>query len=178
MEIRVLGPGAIGTLLGGLLSVSGLDVTLIGRRQTGHEGRPVRIVYPDGWLLAESIRQVRAGDAAPRPADAILVTLGRHHMRTMKRPEFLRLVSGDAPVYLFNADPAEAERLALPAERRRFGVTLTTGVKLQEGEVELACPKSALIVEKHALGRRIFGCLERYGFEVQEVDDALPFVSA
>ena len=165
-------------MLGGLLSLSGHDVTLIGRRQTGQESRPVRIVRPDGWLLADSIRHSHGGDTAPRAAEATLVTLGRQHLRTMRRPELLRLVAGDGPVYLFNCDPAEAERLAVPRERRRFGVTLTTAVKLQEGEVELAAPKSALIMEKHPIGQQVFSCLGSHGFEIQEVDDAVPFLNA
>lgn len=68
MEITVLGPGAIGTLLGSLLRVGGHDVTLVGRRKTGHEDRPVRLVLPDGWLLAEGLRHERAGEAVAASA--------------------------------------------------------------------------------------------------------------
>jgi ketopantoate reductase len=178
MEITVLGPGAIGTLLGGLLSACGHDVTLVGRHDTGRNARPVRIIHPDGWLVTESLRQPHDGGNAAGGADAFLVTLGRHHLRTLRRPDFLRMVAGEAPVYLFNCDPAEAGRLGLPPERRRFGVTLTTAVKLQEREVELAGRKSVLIVEEHAAGRQIFSGLARHGFEVQEVDDAAPFMSS
>jgi ketopantoate reductase len=175
MQITVLGPGAIGTLLGSLLRVGGHDVTLVGRRKTGQEDRPVRLVLPDGWLLAEGLRHEKAERGG---TDAFLITLGRHHLRALRRPDFTRLVSGEGPVYMLNCDPSEAERLALTPERCRFGLTLTTAVKLQEGEVELASSRSALIVEKHAIGRQLFDCLEHHGFEVLEVDDALPFLGS
>ena len=178
MEITVLGPGAIGTLLGGLLSSCGHEVTLVGRRETGQEAGPVRVVRPAGWLLADGVRHARIGEGAPRGAEAVLVTLGRHHLRAMRRPDLARLSAGEGPVYMFNCDPGEAVRLALPPERRRFGVTLTTAVKLQEGDVELACSKSALVVEKHPVGQQLFGCLEQHGFELLEVDDALPFMTS
>ena len=178
MELAVLGPGAIGTLLGGLLRSSGHDVTLVGRREPSQPGRPVRIILPSQWLLVEGMRYARVTGETPRNVDAFLVTLGRHHLRALKRPDFARLTAGQAPVFLFNCDPAEPQRLALPAERCRFGLTLTTAVKLHEGEAELAAAKSTLIVETHPDCKGIFGGLERFGFEVLEVEDALPLMSS
>jgi len=181
MEVTVLGPGAVGTLLGGLLQIGGHHVTLVGRRDVPQPERPVRIIRPEQWLLAEGLHYARiteAGRDKGRRADAWLMTLGRHHLRALRRPDFAGLVEGDGPVFMFNCDPVEPQRLALPRERSRLGLTLTTAVKLQEGEVELSASKSTLIVEKHPDCRDLFGPLGSFGFEVLEVDDALPSMSS
>jgi len=181
MEVLVLGPGAIGTLLGSLLRLEGHDVTLLGRREAEKPDRPIRIVHPAGWFAVEGLRYGRSGAAADRGtgvADAFLVTLGRHHLRAMRRPDFARLVTGQGPVFLFNCDPTEPQRLALAPERRRFGLTLTTAVKLQDGDVELAAAKSVIVVEKHPDCQRLFGPLTKHRFELLEVDDALPFMNS
>lgn len=179
MDVTLLGPGAIGTLLGGLLRLSGHEVTLVGRREAAFPDRPLRIIHPSRWLLAEGVRYARNTTARAESAEAWLVTLGRHHLKAVRRPDFSRLVgSGDGPVFFFNCDPAEPQRLALAPARRRFGLTLTTAVKLQEGEVELAAEKSALIVEKHAFNEELFGPLADFGFQLVEVEDALPFMTS
>ena len=178
MEITVLGPGAIGTLLGGLLRLNAHEVTLVGRREPAQPDRPIRIVHPSQWLSVERMKFARLTGETPRNVDAFLVTLGRHHLRALKRPDFTRLTAGRAPVFLFNCDSVEPQRLALPPERRRFGLTLTTAVKLQEGEVEIGAAKSVLIIEAHPDCRKIFGGLDRFGFEVHEVEDALPLMSS
>ncbi len=177
----MLGPGAVGTLLGGLLQHGGHHVTLVGRRSVLQANQAVRIIHPGGWLLVEGLRHAHGANASGKGgagADAWLVTLGRQHLRAVRRPDFTGLVAGEGPVFMLNSDPLEAQRLALPRERTRFGLTLTSAVKLQEGEVELAASQSTLVVEKHPDCQELFGALEGFGFQVLEVDDALPFLSS
>jgi ketopantoate reductase len=128
--------------------------------------------------MAEGLHYVRATSEASQNAAAHLVTMARHNLRIVRRPDFSRLTAGQGPVFLFNCDPSEPQRLALSAERRRFGLTLTTAVKLQEGEVELAAARSTLVVETHPECFVLFGGLKRYGFDVLQVEDALPFMNA
>ncbi|HVP18446.1 MAG TPA: 2-dehydropantoate 2-reductase N-terminal domain-containing protein [Spirochaetia bacterium] len=177
MDVTLLGPGAVGTLLGGLLRLAGHNVTLVARRAAALPDRPVRIIHPSQWLLAEGLRHASITAQSARGADAWIVTLGRHHLRSLRRPDFSGLIGrSEGPVFFFNSDAAEPERLAVPPQRRRFGVTLTSAVRLQEGDVELAAAKSALVVERHPEGRKLFGGLSGYGFQILEVDDAMPFM--
>jgi len=166
-------------MLGGLLHQCGHEVTLVGRGTPAHPARPVRVTHPAGWLAVDGLRYERSGSTTGRAgADACLVTLGRHHLRAMRRPDFARVTAGEGPVFLFNCDPTDIQRLALPPQRMRRGLTLTSAVKLQEGDVELSASQSALLVERHPDCQRLFGALGAYGFEIVEVDDALPFMSS
>lgn len=174
MKVHLIGPGAVGTLIGGLLRLNGHDVTLVGKSAEKQPAAPLRIIHPSGWMQAEGLRFV-GPEAARDGAEAWIVTLARHHLHGMRRPDFTRLTGGgDGPVFFFNCDPAEPERLALPPERTRFGVTLLSAVRLQEGEVELAAPDPVLIVEKGPESDTLFKGLGAHGFRVLAVDDALP----
>ncbi len=178
MEISILGPGAVGTLLGGLLRLKGHSVRMRDRSQKPEAGGILRVVLPDSWLLVEGIR--RSGpEEAVQPPEALLVTLGRHHVHALRRPDFLRLIGpGDAPVALFNCDPIEAQRLAVPAERLRFCLTLMNAVKLQEGDVELASNAPVIIYERSRTLERLFKDLASFGFRLVPVDDAQPFLNS
>jgi ketopantoate reductase len=175
MDITIIGPGAVGTLLGGLLRVKGHAVALRGRRQSEERGRSVRIQLPGRWLVAEGLRFENPEDPVRSP-DIHLVTLGRHHMHAERRPDFLRLIgAGDGPVAVFNADPLETERLAIPTERLRHCLTLMSAVKLQAAEVELTTEKPVVIHEKSRALSKLLQDLSAYGFQVLPVDDARPF---
>ena len=138
MDITVIGPGAVGTLIGGLLSLKGHRVALRGRQPRANSARGVRLVLPDRWMVAPYVRFEVPEDPV-QPADAVLVTLGRHHLRAMRRPDFQKLIGpSDGPVAFFNADPSEADRLAVPAGRTCLCVTAMNAVRLQDGDVELS----------------------------------------
>ena len=198
MEISIVGPGAIGTLLGGLLAARKHQVVLVGKkspseaRHPGDEGkgrkRPgsgsgpgtegsVRVVLPDRWVLADV---TRAGPAeAPASPDAVLVTLGRHHLHVLRRPDFSRLTgSGDSPVALFNCDPVELERLAVPTDRLRLCLSLLTAVRLQESDVELLTEKPVILYESSRSLDRLFRDLSGFGFQCTAVADARPYLNS
>lgn len=184
MNTTIVGPGAIGSLIGGLLRVGGHEVTFVGK--SGASGgaagrgpeRPLRLILPSGWLLVEGVTHVGPEDGQ-REAAAWIVTLARHQLHALRRPDFQRITGGgDGPVYFFNCDPAEPERLALSPERRRFGLSLLTAVKLQEGEVELASADPALVVEKGPETDELFRGLRDHGFRILAVDDAAPYMSS
>src|SRR5271157_1953564 len=131
MEIMIVGPGAVGTLMGGLLGLGGQQVALLGRKLPENPRIPVRIVLPRQWLVADGLRWAGPGEPGGG-SDAYFVAMGRHHLHAARRPDMLRLIgTGDAPVAFFNCDPAEPLRLAVPEERVRLCVTLMNAVKLQ-----------------------------------------------
>jgi hypothetical protein len=178
MEITIVGPGAVGTLLGGLLCVGGHQVTLLGRKPPENPDLPVRIVLPRQWLLAEGIRC--AGPGVPGGGSgAYLVTMGRHHLHAARRPDVLRGIgTGDSPVAFFNCDPAEPVRLAVPKDRVRLCLTLMNAVKLQAADVELTTEKPVLIFERSPVLAELFRSLPGFGFQVLPVDDAGPFLNS
>jgi ketopantoate reductase len=111
-----------------------------------------------------------------QPADAVLVTLGRHHLHAMRRPDFQKLIGpSDAPVAFFNADPAEPERLAVPVGRICLCVTAMNAVKLQDGDVELSSEQPSVIHQKSPVLGRLLGALGSFGFKVSAVEDASPY---
>ena len=164
MDITVIGPGSVGTLIGGLLSMKGHRVTLRGRQQPARSACSIRIVLPDRWLVADGVRLEGPEDPV-QEADAIFVTLGRHHLHAVRRPDFQRLIgTTDSPVAFFNCDPVEVERLAVPAERTLFCVTLMNAIKLQDADVELSSASPTLIYQKSPVLGRSAG---RDGFWIQ-----------
>ena len=192
MEISIVGPGALGTLLGGLLASRRHQVVLVGKKSTAGDdgkGRPVsaseqgpeprasvRIVWPGGWVAADTRR---AGPAdAPGSPDAVLVTLGRQHLHVLRRPDFARVTGGgESPVALFNCDPSELERLAISPERQRLCLSLLDAVKLQEGDVDLVTEKPVIVYESSRLLDRLFRDLSVYGFQCVPVADARPHLN-
>jgi 2-dehydropantoate 2-reductase len=61
LRVVVVGPGAVGTFLGGTLAVGGHDVTLLGRRATVTDGRPL-VLAEEGGTRSVTVR--RSHDAA------------------------------------------------------------------------------------------------------------------
>jgi ketopantoate reductase len=178
MEISILGPGAVGTLLGGLLSLKGHRVSLVGKSAPAQPDSVLRIVLPGGWHEAPGVRQV-GPPGAPASPDASLVTLGRHHLHVLRRPDFARLTgTGESPVALFNADLQDVDRMAVAPERLRLCVTLLNAVKLQENEVELGPDKGVILYERARALDHLFRDLGGFGIQAVAVDDARPFLNS
>jgi ketopantoate reductase len=182
MQISILGPGAVGMLLGGLFKLKGHNVLLKGRRplpDAADNSCPLlRIVLPGDWLQVDGVRQTGPEEEAV-PPDAMFVTLGRHHLHALRRPDFARLTGkGEAPVALFNCDPTEIDRLAVPPEKLRLCLTLMTAVKLQENDVELATEKPIILYERAPHLDRLFRDLSSFGFQAIAVPDARPYLNS
>ena len=178
MEITIIGPGAVGTLLGSLLQLKGHRVTLRGRRQPADPNAIQRVVLPGQWLVVDGLRSEGPEDAAGS-AEAFFVTMGRHHLHAERRPDFTRLVgSGDAPVVFFNCDPAEPERMAVDPERVHLCLTMMNAVSLQRGDVELSTEKPVLVYQRSPRLARILSALSSFGFQVLPVDDVRPYTTS
>ncbi len=108
-----------------------------------------------------------------------MITLGRHHLHALRRPDLARIIgTGDSPVAVFNADPLEMERLAVPPERLRLCLSLMNAVMLQEDDVELTTPSPTVIFEKSPLLAGQLKQLASFGFRSIPVDDARPYLSS
>ena len=178
MRIQIIGPGAVGTLLGGLLKLKGHDVSLRGRRAPTGAARTLRVTLPDNWLLIDGLARLGPESPADEP-DLFMMTLGRHHMHALRRPDLARIIgAGDCPVAAFNADPSEMERLAVPPERLRHCISLLCAVMLQDDDVELMPPAPVLLYEKSPLLAGIFKQLAGFGFRAVAVDDVAPFLNS
>ena len=79
---------------------------------------------------------------------------------------------------VFNCDPEETARLAVPAERLRLCLTLMTAVKLQDADVELCTEKPVLIYERSPVLAGVFPALASFGFQVVAVDDLRPYANS
>jgi ketopantoate reductase len=178
MQVSILGPGAVGTLLGGLLSLKGHQVTLKGRRPPARPDPTLRLVLPGSWHLADGVALQGPEEPGGEP-DVFLVALGRHHVRALRRPDFTRFLGpGDAPAAVCNCDPAEMDRLAVPRDRLRLCVTLMTAVKLQDADVELATEKAIIVHERSPVLDGLFGDLASFGFQALPVPDARPHLNS
>lgn len=171
MDIVVVGPGAVGSLLGGLLRVEGHTVTLVGRSGPVADAE-LRIALPSGWRIAR-------GFAAPAPSapDLAMVCVGRHHLAGARRGE-LAVPPEARHVVFWNTDPAQPPRFGLPRDRWSAGVTLVSAVRLQEGDVTIAGERAVLVVERRSGAVVALRGLRRYGLSVVEVEDALPHLDA
>jgi ketopantoate reductase len=178
MRIQIMGPGAVGTLLGGLLSLKGHDISLRGRKAPTIQAGALRVMLPDRWLLVEGVRRLGPEPSGYDP-DLLFITLARHHVHALRRPDFARVMgSGEAPVAAFNVDPLEMERLAVPPERLRLCLSLMCAVMLQENDVELAAAGPTLLYERSPLLAGVFKQLGGYGFKLVAVDDARPYLNS
>ncbi|MCX7030118.1 MAG: hypothetical protein NTU62_08360 [Spirochaetes bacterium] len=171
MDIVVIGSGAVGSLLGGLLRIEGHTVSLVGRRGA-LEDYTLRIVLPSGWRTA-------SGFTAPAPSepDLAMVALGRHHLAGLRRSG-LPLPPGAGHAVFWNVDPAQPVRLGLTDDQWSPGVTLISAVRLQEGDVTLAGDQPVLVVERRSGAAAALRGFRRYGFTVSEVEDAAPYLDA
>jgi ketopantoate reductase len=178
MEISIIGPGAVGTLIGGLARLKGHGVALRGRIPPAEDAETLRIVLPHQWLQADGILRQGPEDPVGSP-ELFLVALARHHLHAVRRPDFIRLIgAGDAPVAFVNCDPLEPQRLAVPQERLRLCLTLMNAVKLQDDDVELTSEAPFIIYERSPLLARLAKDLAGFGFQALAVDDARPHVNS
>jgi ketopantoate reductase len=171
MDIVVIGPGAVGSLLGGLLRIDGHAVSLVGRRGP-REDRPLRIVLPSGWKTATGFTV-----AVPPEPDLAMVALGRHHLAGIRRGG-LAVPAAAGHTVFWNVDPTQPARLGFDPQRWSAGITLLSAVRLQEDDVTLAGERPVLVVERRSGAASALRGFRRHGFTVSEVEDAVPYLDA
>ncbi|MBA7681187.1 hypothetical protein ES703_89524 [subsurface metagenome] len=200
MRILILGSGAVGTLLGGLLSYSGSEVFFSGNRENLKvlEKVGLRIQLPGRWLKlsglkpgamdreAEALNDQGAGSVPGSPADALsngadflFITLKRRHLKTLK-PACLaeQPLSAGGKIIFFNCDPADKDKLTPAGAESYLALTLLNAVMLQPGDVELASSRSVLIYEKNRELKRLLSSLKVLGIELYEADHIEPYANS
>jgi ketopantoate reductase len=197
VKIRIVGPGAVGMLFGGLLAEAGHEVTLVGRRPEHCRAREqgVRLVLPDRWLVARPGEYCAGTETRIRePADLVVVALRRDHLRELRtRPGGAAILQaplpeaeagsargGDAPVLFLNASEQDT-RDWFPDLYRRTGagvmhaLTLWNAVRLQPDTVELTSRRSILLTARHPLLKFLGPALRGTGVEIAEADGIGPW---
>ncbi len=120
-----------------------------------------------------------------RKPGAVLVTLGRHHLHAVRRPDFPRLIGcpslADCPPVVFvNPDPQEPARLGFApgAGAASLCLTLMNAVQLQAQEAELTGPEAVLVVTRGSPAQRLLSGLSAYGFSILPVADPVPYIDS
>jgi len=159
-------------LLGTLLDAGGHEVSFRGRGDRERPVNRIRLVLPGGWMTSGPFLRPAVAQAG---AEATLVTMARHHLHAVRRPDFLRMAgAGEGPVAFFNAGGPDMDRLGIPPGRQKLCVSLLTASTLQDGDVELAPGKSVVLHEKSSALTDCFAALPKFGIQVLAVDDAQP----
>jgi len=208
VRVRIVGPGAVGTLFGALLAEAGHEITLVGRRGEAlpSEDAGVRVVLPDRWLrfrphdyLAPSTGKVRSGEAG---ADLVVVALRRDHLRELRSTPgggSLFMAAGEsgeaAPLLFLNCDERDTEGLLVPpgsdrgsrhgrsagaagAGRILRGLTLWTAVRLERGTVELGSGDSAFVTVKDPALKPVVAALRAGGIQTVVADSIEPYLGS
>lgn len=173
MKIIVVGPGAIGSLLGGLLRLEGHEVAFVGRK--GAVVIPphgLRIALAHGWHTATGFLTV----APPQP-DLVMVALARHHLAQVKQGG-LPLPPG-IPTIFWNCDPRALESSKAPPKGSggawSVALTLLYAVRMQDDGVELLSDEPTLVVEKRSGAGPVLRGLARHGLNVHQVENMRPY---
>jgi ketopantoate reductase len=165
MTVSVLGSGAIGSLIGGLLALGGYGVSFL--RGDEELKRGLRIALPNRWLLAKGIQS-----GPVRNPEILLIALGRHHLRELKKEDFKGLVLENTRIVLCNAEPHESERLGFIPSSCSLLVTLLEAVKIQDSDVELVSKRSMTLAERKTPAESIARVLAPFGLVFQGIENA------
>jgi ketopantoate reductase len=176
MEIKVIGAGAIGSLIGGLFSVKGFDVFF--SQNPGYEeispSHILRIILPDRWLTVEGICK-----NGSRKAEMLFVTVKRHQLKSLTK-EYLSqcMLHSESEILFFNCDRYDMSHIPLEDTTFSICLSLLCAVKLQPGDVELCSTTSYLIIEKKKHLKKLFSLLKDFGIQVFYVDDIEPYANS
>ncbi|MBN1697893.1 MAG: hypothetical protein JW881_10305 [Spirochaetales bacterium] len=176
MEIKIIGAGAVGSLIGGLLSIKGSDIFFLKNpeNKSTPSSHNLRIVLPDRWLVVEGI--CKDGE---RKADMLFVTLKRHQVREITKEYLLPYMEDEkSEIIFFNCDIFDLSNFKPGNTPISFCLSLLCSVKLQSGDVELCSSSSCLIVEKKKHLKKLFAPLKDFGIKVLCVDEFEPYANS
>ena len=175
MSVKILGAGAVGTLIGGLLAHKGHRVTFSGSEEGAHTGRErvLRIQLPDRYL------RLNLESRESEQIVFLFVALKRHPLKTLSRDSLAdQALSPDGKIVFLNCDMKDVKRLSPEKYQSLLCLSLLTAVMLQPGDIELTSSRSFLIFEKDRALREALSAFKTFGIEPFEVDDVEPYANS
>lgn len=177
MNIKIIGSGAIGSLIAGLLYAKQVDVCFSNNPDWKKKriSTALRIVLPERWLKVEGVCYDNS-----RKTDMLFVCVKRHHLHSLKRETVQGSLSGDeGKILFFNFSKPEVDHLVSNgAFHTLFCVTLLSAVSLQPGDVELTSEDSHIICEKNKDVKKLFSLLKDFQIKLHMVDDITPYMNS
>lgn len=169
LRIQVIGSGAIGSLLGGLLAAKNHQVAFISHKKDLKTTQQLglRIILPDNFINTK-IFVSRPGEEA----DLLIVALKRFHLKNLTKEFFadFKLAPGGKILFI-NCDPSRMRSLLPDGVKGGVALTLLNAVQFEAGEVELCSKRSLLLIERDREFKKIMNELRGYGLEIKESDD-------
>ncbi len=169
LKIQVIGSGAIGSLLGGLLAAKNHQVAFISNEQVlkTPEYLSLRIILPGNFLNIKIFLR-RPGEEA----DLLIVALKRFHLKNLTKEFFadFKLAPGGKILFI-NSDLSRIRSLVPDGVKRGVALTLLNAVQFEAGEVELCSKRSLLLIERDKELKKVMNELRSYGLEIKESDD-------
>ncbi|MBN1412080.1 MAG: hypothetical protein JW969_14650 [Spirochaetales bacterium] len=179
MRIKVVGAGAVGSLIGGLLSLKGVDICFAGNPDNGERieylrKNKLRLILPGKWIKAEDFNT-----GNPETVDMVFVAVRKSNFSSLKKNDILSAGGdGSKNVILFNSSREDFE-LPFQAEIEVTEcLTLFSAVTLQSGDVELCSENPCIIFPKNRQLKKIFSLLKGFGFRGIQVDDVTPYLNS
>ncbi|BDY03952.1 2-dehydropantoate 2-reductase [Ferrimonas sp. YFM] len=149
--VAIVGGGAIGQLMAGLLAQQGIEAVIIGRPGSHNEVRAHQLTTLEGERFHHKVRHLTP-DALP-PSQALLVTTKAYQAQEAATP-LLSKVTGDTPIVLLHNGLGPQQTLARDfPEHNWWAGTLTDGA-LRQGQGA---------VKHTGLGQRFAGSLRHRG---------------
>jgi len=169
LRIQVIGAGAIGSLLGGLLTAKNHQVSFISNEKNlkNEEQLSLRIILPDNFINTK-ISVSRPGEEA----DLLIIALKRFHLKNLTKEFFADFKFAPGGKILFmNCDLSRVMGVVPDGVKVGVALTLLNAVQFETGEVELCSKRSLLLIERDKELKKVMNELRGYGLEVKESDD-------
>jgi ketopantoate reductase len=173
MKINVIGPGAIGSLIGGLLAHKNHNVQFQANPESEQkkDERYLRLILPDRWLKIEHVLMNPVNNA-----DAVIFALKRTQYSSISAEQLKKSMSpGCENVIFLNCDEDDIKHLIHENLAHTVALTLMTSVSLQQQDVELATTDSCIVYEKQKFIKELLSPLKDFGIKSIGVDHIAPF---
>jgi ketopantoate reductase len=173
MKINVIGPGAIGSLVGGLLNFKNHDISFRFNPETEEKrgDRYLRIILPDKWLKIDRITI-----AASEKADILIVALKRNQYGSLTKEALRKYINENgSEIIFFNCSPEDIANTVPDSIPYSIALSLVNAVMLQPQDVELTIPDSYIVHDKSKNLKKLFLPLKDFGIKPYPVDDIIPY---
>jgi ketopantoate reductase len=180
VNVRIMGSGALATLLTGLLAAEGHQVVLATDPENARRlrGKDIRVILTSGWRRSAGFR---LGSPPARSEELGIVALPAARLKeVVRKPPALRERFGTSTsnLLLLDCDPEDREALTPAGSTALLGLSLLSTFELEPGEVEVASPRPWFVLQKSTLLKELRQFLKACGFEVLEVDDIVPYANS